>query len=70
MSGGEEKMNDRTENLSCSFCGKNKKDVRYLVAGPTAYICEECARLVLDIIDEEDAMKSIKRNDAIRDCRP
>jgi hypothetical protein len=29
--------------LACSFCGKNMKQVSKLIAGPDAYICNECA---------------------------
>jgi ATP-dependent Clp protease ATP-binding subunit ClpX len=39
--------------LSCSFCGKNQKEVRKLIAGPTVYICDECISLCNDIIAEE-----------------
>jgi len=38
------------ELLSCSFCGKNQKHVKKLIAGPHAYICDRCigrAHLVL-----------------------
>jgi ATP-dependent protease Clp ATPase subunit len=28
--------------LSCSFCGKNQKQVKKLIAGPGAYICDRC----------------------------
>ena len=28
--------------LACSFCGKDAADVAKLVAGPKAYICDEC----------------------------
>ena len=34
----------------CSFCGVLKTDVARLVAGPTAYICNECVELCEDII--------------------
>jgi hypothetical protein len=30
------------ELLSCSFCGKNQKQVKKLIAGPDAYICDRC----------------------------
>lgn len=30
------------ELLSCSFCGKNQKQVKKLIAGPNAYICDRC----------------------------
>jgi hypothetical protein len=29
--------------LKCSFCGKNQKQVKKLIAGPGAFICDECA---------------------------
>ncbi|MEW5806538.1 MAG: ATP-dependent Clp protease ATP-binding subunit ClpX [Acidobacteriota bacterium] len=39
--------------LKCSFCNKNQRDVRKLIAGPTVYICDECVDICLDIIAEE-----------------
>lgn len=39
--------------LFCSFCGKTQNEVRKLVAGPTAYICDECIELCKSIIQEE-----------------
>ncbi|QCI21187.1 ATP-dependent protease ATP-binding subunit ClpX [Buchnera aphidicola (Hyperomyzus lactucae)] len=39
--------------LYCSFCGKNQKEVRKLIAGPTVYICDECVKLCNDILTEE-----------------
>ena len=44
---------DRAETLRCSFCGKNRDEVRKLIAGPTVYICDECIDLCNDIIAEE-----------------
>ena len=43
-------MND---NLFCSFCGKNQKEVQKLIAGPAVYICDECIQLCSEIIEEE-----------------
>jgi ATP-dependent Clp protease ATP-binding subunit ClpX len=40
-------------NLFCSFCGKNQKEVTKLIAGPAVYICDECIQLCSEIIDEE-----------------
>jgi ATP-dependent Clp protease ATP-binding subunit ClpX len=45
---------DDPMNLSCSFCGKNQREVRKLIAGPTVYICDECIELCNDIIAEEN----------------
>jgi ATP-dependent Clp protease ATP-binding subunit ClpX len=44
---------ERTDDLSCSFCGKNQNDVGKLVAGPAVYICNECILLSADILVKE-----------------
>jgi len=44
---------DINENLFCSFCGKNQKEVTKLIAGPAVYICDECIKLCSEIIEEE-----------------
>jgi len=40
--------------LYCSFCGKSQHEVKKLIAGPTVFICDECVRLCMDIIREEE----------------
>ncbi|MCP4367159.1 MAG: ATP-dependent Clp protease ATP-binding subunit ClpX [Deltaproteobacteria bacterium] len=45
-------------NLFCSFCGKNQKEVTKLIAGPAVYICDECIQLCSEIIDEESEKDS------------
>ncbi|MBT3182124.1 MAG: ATP-dependent Clp protease ATP-binding subunit ClpX [Deltaproteobacteria bacterium] len=50
----DEKNDGNTIDLSCSFCGKNQREVRKLIAGPTVYICDECIELCNDIIAEEN----------------
>ncbi|MBE6037316.1 MAG: ATP-dependent Clp protease ATP-binding subunit ClpX [Clostridiales bacterium] len=47
---------DETKQLKCSFCGKSQEQVRRLIAGPDAYICDECIELCSDIIREEFAL--------------
>ncbi|MFQ5574397.1 MAG: ATP-dependent Clp protease ATP-binding subunit ClpX [Terriglobia bacterium] len=42
-----------SEHLKCSFCGKNQRQVRKLIAGPGVYICDECIDLCNEIIEEE-----------------
>ncbi|MBT1162356.1 MULTISPECIES: ATP-dependent Clp protease ATP-binding subunit ClpX [Bifidobacterium] len=37
----------------CTFCGKTEHQVRKLVAGPSAAICDECIELCVEIISEE-----------------
>jgi ATP-dependent Clp protease ATP-binding subunit ClpX len=41
-------------SLACSFCGKNQREVRKLIAGPTVFICDECISLCNDILVEEE----------------
>lgn len=47
------KQDDNNDNLFCSFCGKNQKEVQKLIAGPAVYICDECIQLCSEIIEEE-----------------
>ncbi len=39
--------------LRCSFCDKSPEEVQRLIAGPTAYICDECIDLCTEILLEE-----------------
>ena len=42
------------ESPRCSFCGKDRSEVRRLIAGlDDAYICDECLRLGSEILAEE-----------------
>jgi ATP-dependent Clp protease ATP-binding subunit ClpX len=47
------KKGNVNDNLFCSFCGKNQKEVQKLIAGPAVYICDECIQLCSEIIEEE-----------------
>jgi hypothetical protein len=38
--------------VECSFCGKNQKQVKHLIAGPGVYICDECVDLSNEVIEE------------------
>ncbi|CAB5153499.1 ATP-dependent Clp protease ATP-binding subunit ClpX [Olavius algarvensis associated proteobacterium Delta 3] len=52
------KKGDGNDNLFCSFCGKNQKEVKKLIAGPAVYICDECIQLCSEIIEEETEKES------------
>jgi ATP-dependent Clp protease ATP-binding subunit ClpX len=56
------KYGDGFGNLCCSFCGKNQREVKKLIAGPTVYICDECIELCNDIIAEEGQKDSPARS--------
>ena len=43
-----------TENLSCSFCGKKRFEVKKLIAGPNSYICNECIGISYKILNDEE----------------
>ncbi len=53
--------NDDNKILRCSFCNKTQDQVRKLIAGPGAYICDECVNICSDIIEEE--MKNMQSED-------
>ncbi len=42
-----------SETMHCSFCKKSQNDVRKLISGPTALICDECVDLCNEIINED-----------------
>ena len=44
---------DEYKSVRCSFCGKHQEQVDRIIAGPGAYICNECIHLCMDILDEE-----------------
>lgn len=46
-------MQESSDLLKCSFCGKSQKQVKKLIAGPGVYICNECIELCNEIIEEE-----------------
>nr|WP_208952133.1 ClpX C4-type zinc finger protein [Rahnella sp. ChDrAdgB13] len=59
-------MEDKKPLLRCSFCERTQHQVKKLIAGPYAYICERCvvkcvevlADLHLDREEDEEEEKS------------
>ncbi len=48
------RIDNRNNQLRCSFCGKAQEQVRKLIAGPNdVYICDECIELCSEIVEEE-----------------
>ena len=45
--------NDEHRSVRCSFCGKHQEQVARIIAGPGAYICNECVQLCMSILDED-----------------
>ena len=44
--------NDDKRSVRCSFCGKHQEQVARIIAGPGAYICNECVQLCMSILDD------------------
>jgi ATP-dependent Clp protease ATP-binding subunit ClpX len=59
------KKNDseKEKDLCCSFCGKSQHEVKKLIAGPTAMICNECIGISMDILREEQKKSPLNKND-------
>ena len=43
---------DVTKSIRCSFCGKTQSQVDRMIAGNGAYICGDCVRLCIGMIDD------------------
>ncbi len=50
--------NDEHKSIRCSFCGKHQEQVSRIIAGPGAYICNECVHLCLSILEENEDMET------------
>ena len=44
---------DDKKTIRCSFCGRPQSQVNRMIAGNGSYICDECVRLCMGIIDEQ-----------------
>ncbi len=58
---------DEYKTVRCSFCGKHQEQVERIIAGPGAYICNECVHLCLSILGEEEepALGNLEMPDVI-----
>ena len=41
--------------LACTFCGRSQREVRKLIAGPGAYICDGCVELAGRVVGSGSA---------------
>src|SRR5438552_1670068 len=48
------------EEFHCSFCGKQRREVRKLISGPRVFICDQCVTLCNDILAKEEASERPK----------
>ena len=52
--------------LHCSFCGRNRDEVKILIAGQEGHICENCVEHAREIIDQELTVKDEKGNSTFK----
>jgi hypothetical protein len=41
------------QDLVCSWCGKPRSEVKKILSGQSAHICDECVALCADIMEHE-----------------
>ncbi len=46
-------MTEETRICRCSFCGKVEDQVKRLIEGPSAYICNECIELCVELLKDD-----------------
>jgi ATP-dependent Clp protease ATP-binding subunit ClpX len=56
--------------ITCSFCGRNKKDVELMVSGISAHICNFCIDQAYQILGEEQKTKKPEKNQKFKLKKP
>ncbi|SDZ05204.1 ATP-dependent Clp protease ATP-binding subunit ClpX [Evansella caseinilytica] len=46
-------MSKNDKQLQCSFCGAAENQVKKLIAGPGVYICDECVRELMKMVEND-----------------
>jgi len=59
-------MSDEKE-LECSFCGKSQHEVKRLISGAVAYICDDCVELCHGILKQEEIDHKDQNSPKIKD---
>jgi ATP-dependent Clp protease ATP-binding subunit ClpX len=52
------------QQLHCSFCGRNRDEVKILIAGQEGHICENCVEHAREIIEQELVVSNDKPSSA------
>ncbi|MBR6555559.1 MAG: ATP-dependent Clp protease ATP-binding subunit ClpX [Clostridia bacterium] len=56
--------------VRCSFCGRTQEEVKRIIAGPNAYICNECIAICAEILDEEGTTEELAARFELDDSLP
>jgi ATP-dependent Clp protease ATP-binding subunit ClpX len=54
------------QQLHCSFCGRNRDEVKILIAGQEGHICENCVEHAREIIEQELVISNDKPSSAFK----
>lgn len=54
-SAGGDRRQAQKSRLACTFCGRSQREVRKLIAGPGAYICDGCVELARRVVSSGSA---------------
>ena len=54
------KKTPSADQATCSFCGRTEDIVEKLISGPSAYICDKCVTLCVDIIQKKPVSYEMK----------
>ena len=58
--------NDERKSIRCSFCGKPQSLVNRMIAGNGSYICDDCVRMCMSIVDDgSTAAPAVKGYDGL-----
>jgi len=61
----------KSKEITCSFCGRPKKDTLMLIAGDNAHICDQCVSQAKEILNEElDLRKNKSVQTALKLLKP
>jgi ATP-dependent Clp protease ATP-binding subunit ClpX len=55
------KKTPTAQQTTCSFCGRTEDLVEKLISGPSAYICDKCVALCVDIIQKKPVSYELKQ---------
>lgn len=58
------------QQISCSFCGRTKKDVDLMISGINAHICNYCIHQAQQILEEEVKIKNKQKNPEFNLIKP
>ncbi|MCX6185499.1 MAG: ATP-dependent Clp protease ATP-binding subunit ClpX, partial [Bacteroidetes bacterium] len=63
-------MAKKKEDDRCSFCGRNRVEVKYLLSGIDSMICESCVDQAFKIINEDEKSSKNSKVEAIKLLKP